>query len=93
MLYLIGCFVVEKNRCRHRKQRIEIWPVFERFRHLLASNHLKEADDAYRDARELLEANPEIRPDICSIVVDEAQDMGTQAFLLLRALVPKGPNE
>ncbi|MEA3260611.1 MAG: AAA family ATPase [Pseudomonadota bacterium] len=77
----------------NRKQRIEIWPVFERFRHLLASNHLKEADDAYRDARELLEANPEIRPDICSIVVDEAQDMGTQAFLLLRALVPKGPND
>jgi len=77
----------------NRKQRIEIWPVFERFRHLLASNHLKETDDAYRDARELLEANPEIRPDICSIVVDEAQDMGTQAFLLLRALVPKGPND
>ncbi|MAX54835.1 MAG: DNA helicase [Alcanivoracaceae bacterium] len=77
----------------NRKQRIEIWPVFERFRHLLASNHLKETDDAYRDARELLEANPELRPNICSVVVDEAQDMGTQAFLLLRALVPKGEND
>ena len=77
----------------NRKQRIEIWPVFERYRHLLASNHLKETDDAYRDARKLLESNPDIRPSLCSIVVDEAQDMGTQAFLLLRALVPVGAND
>jgi len=77
----------------NRKQRIEIWPVFERFRHLLASNHLKETDDAYRDARELLESNPGIRPPLCSIVVDEAQDMGTQAFLFLRSLVPVGAND
>ena len=77
----------------NRKQRIEIWPVFERFRHSLASNHLKETDDAYRDARNLLESNPKIRPELCSIVVDEAQDLGAQAFLFLRALVPPGPND
>jgi len=77
----------------NRQQRVEIWPVFERFRHLLASNHLKETDDVYRDARELLEANPELRPALCSVIVDEAQDMGTQAFMLLRALVPPGPND
>jgi len=77
----------------NRQQRVEIWPVFERYRHLLASNHLKEADDAYRDARQLLESNPELRPNLCSVIVDEAQDMGTQAFMLIRALVPAGPND
>ncbi|WP_457943785.1 UvrD-helicase domain-containing protein [Vreelandella alkaliphila] len=77
----------------NRQQRVEIWPVFERYRHLLASNHLKEADDAYRDARKLLEANPDLRPSISSVIVDEAQDMGTQAFMLLRALVPEGKND
>lgn len=77
----------------NRQQRIEIWPVFERYRHLLSSNYLKEADDAYRDARRLLESSPELRPNLCSVIVDEAQDMGTQAFMLIRALVPVGPND
>ncbi|MFC2993402.1 UvrD-helicase domain-containing protein [Halomonas tibetensis] len=77
----------------NRQQRVEIWPVFERFRHILASNYLKETDDAYRDARQLLETNPELRPNLCSVIVDEAQDMGSQAFMLLRALVPPGPND
>ena len=77
----------------NRQQRVDIWPVFERFRHLLASNHLKETDDAYRDARHLLEANPDLRPNLCSVIVDEAQDMGAQAFMLLRALVVPGLND
>lgn len=77
----------------NRQQRVDIWPVFQRYRHLLVSNHLKEADDAYRDARALLEAQPELRPPLCAVIVDEAQDMGTQALQLLRALVPPGPND
>ncbi len=77
----------------NRQQRVEIWPVFERFRHLLASNHLKETDDAYRDARQLIENAPEARPALCAVVVDEAQDMGTQAFKLIRALVPSCAND
>ncbi|MBU0922226.1 MAG: UvrD-helicase domain-containing protein [Pseudomonadota bacterium] len=77
----------------NRQQRIEIWPVFERYRHLLSSNYLKEPDDAYRDARRLLEGSPELRPNICAVIVDEAQDMGTQAFMLIRALVPPSPND
>lgn len=77
----------------NRQQRVNIWPVFERYRHLLASNHLKETDDVYRDARKLLENKPELRPNLCSVVVDEAQDMGSQAFMLIRALVPPGPND
>lgn len=77
----------------NRQQRVDIWPVFERYRHLLASNHLKEADDAYRDARSLIENDTEKRPNLCSVIVDEAQDMGTQAFKLIRALVPESPND
>lgn len=77
----------------NRLQRVQIWPVFERYRHLLASNHLKEADDLYRDARSLLEGRPELRPRLGSVIVDEAQDMGTQAFMLIRALVPPRPND
>ena len=77
----------------NRQQRVEIWPVFERYRHLLSSNYLKETDDAYRDARELIENNPELRPDLAAVIVDEAQDMGTQAFKLIRALVPFRPND
>lgn len=77
----------------NRQQRVAIWPVFERYRHLLASNHLKETDDVYRDARHLIEAQPELRPGLCALVVDEAQDMGTQAFKLIRALVPPRAND
>ncbi|MEH6387771.1 MAG: UvrD-helicase domain-containing protein [Pseudomonas profundi] len=77
----------------NRQQRVEIWPVFERYRHLLASNYLKEPDDAYRDARNLLESQPNLRPALCSVIVDEAQDMGTQAFMLIRSLVENGPND
>jgi len=77
----------------NRQQRVEIWPVFERYRHLLASNYLKETDDAYRDARELIENKPELRPALAAVIVDEAQDMGSQAFMLIRALVPPGQND
>lgn len=77
----------------NREQRVAIWPVFERYRHLLASNYLKETDDAYRDARQLIEHRPELRPDLAAVIVDEAQDMGTQAFMLMRALVPPGAND
>lgn len=77
----------------NRQQRIDIWPVFERYRHLLASNHLKETDDAYRDARNLLAINPGLRVGLSSVIVDEAQDMGTQAFMLIRALVEPGSND
>ncbi|MCX2779241.1 UvrD-helicase domain-containing protein [Microbulbifer thermotolerans] len=77
----------------NRKQRVDIWPVFERYRYLLTSNRLKETDDIYRDARVLLENNPELRPNLYAVIVDEAQDMGTQAFKLIRALVPEGPND
>ncbi len=69
-----------------RKSRKGIWPVFEEYRVLLKENGLKEGDDAMRDARQLLEGKGEILP-YRAIIVDEAQDMGPQAFKLIRQMI------
>jgi len=76
----------------NREQRVKIWPVFEEYRHLLNKARQKETDDAYRDAAQFISAQG-IDLSYCSIVVDEAQDMGSQAFMLLRAMVPEGKND
>jgi len=70
----------------NRKTRKAIWPVFEEYRVLLKENGLKEIDDAMRDARQLLENKGEILP-YRAIIVDEAQDMGPQAFRLIRQMI------
>ncbi len=69
-----------------RKMRKEIWPVFEEYRVLLNENGLREGDDAMRDARQLLEGKGDILP-YRAVVVDEAQDMGPQAFRLIRQMI------
>jgi superfamily I DNA/RNA helicase len=52
---------------------------------------LAEPDDAYREAIEILGSEaPSLS--YSSVVVDEAQDMGEQAFRLIRAIVPKRPD-
>lgn len=76
----------------NRKARKAIWPVFEEYRLLLNENGWREPDDAMRDARNILEVQG-LRLPYKSIVVDEAQDMGTQAFRLLRQMVPEGPDD
>jgi len=75
-----------------RKDRKEIWPVFEEFRALLSENRLKDSDDLYRDAARLVEREGGERP-YRAVIVDEAQDFGPQAFRLIRALTPEGPND
>lgn len=77
-----------------RASRQQVWPVFEDYRASLTENGLKESDDAMRDARAILEQKGDILP-YKSIIVDEAQDMGTQAFRLLRQIIPGGdrPND
>jgi superfamily I DNA/RNA helicase len=78
----------------NRRERKLIWPVFEEYRLLLDEHGLREPDDAMRDAYRLLEQEDTDRA-YQSIVVDEAQDMGPQAFRLLRQLIPGGdqPND
>ena len=74
-----------------RAKRDAIWPVFEEYRAQLASRRLKEVDDAYRDAAQLI-AKEGHHP-YAAIVVDETQDFGPQALRLLRALIEPGAND
>jgi superfamily I DNA/RNA helicase len=74
-----------------RAKRDAIWPVFEEYRAQLASRRLKEVDDAYRDAAQLIEK--ERHHPYSAIVVDETQDFGPQALRLLRALIKPGTND
>lgn len=83
---------VGRHRRLNRRQRSEIWPIFEEYRALLAENGLAEPADAFRAARELIESNKPTLP-YRAVVVDEAQDFGNEAFRLIRALVPKGEND
>ncbi|MCP4119758.1 MAG: AAA family ATPase [Desulfobacteraceae bacterium] len=76
----------------NRKARKAIWQVFEEYQMLLAEKNYREPADAMRDARQLIEKRGVTLP-YSSIIVDEAQDMGTQAFSLLRAMVPESPND
>jgi len=72
-----------------RKQRRPVWAVFEEYRVLLNEHGVREADDAFHDARILLEKKGSVLP-YKAIIVDEAQDMGAQIFKLLRAMLPGG---
>ncbi len=70
-----------------RKEKQSIWPVFEEYRALLTEHGLRELGDIHRDVRQLLQREKGPRP-YRSIVVDEAQDLGAEAFRLLRELAP-----
>lgn len=76
-----------------RSKRDAVWPVFEEYRGQLASRKLKEVDDAYREVATMLQAAQAQACDYSAIVVDETQDLGPQALKLLRALIPRGPND
>lgn len=75
-----------------RSTRKKIWPVFQAYRLQLQEHGLRDVDDAYRDAREMLALNPGILP-YRHVLVDETQDMGEQALKLTRQIVPLGPND
>lgn len=72
-----------------RAQRKDVWVVFEEYRNLLEKRLLREPEDALRDAKALIEKG-KVRVSYRSVVVDEAQDMSTAAFALLRQIVPAG---
>ena len=75
-----------------RRARVRVWPVFEEYRAQLAERGLKEVDDAYRDAAALLR-DDNSGSGYAAVVVDEAQDMGAQAFSLIRAIAPAGRDD
>ncbi|GAA6159161.1 ATP-dependent helicase [Ruegeria sp. HU-ET01832] len=71
-----------------RRKRATLWDIFSDYRARVVSAGLAEADDAYREAAELLLSEAPNLP-YAAVVVDEAQDMGEQAFKLIRAIVPE----
>ena len=75
-----------------RAQRRAVWPVFEAYRTLLDARGLRESLDAMRDAANLLRARLG-QSAYRAVVVDEAQDMSTTAFALLRQIIPERPND
>ena len=71
----------------NRKDKAGIWPVFEEYRALLTESGMRELGDIHRDARLLLEREKGVHL-YRSVVVDEAQDLGAEAFRLLRTIAP-----
>jgi len=72
----------------NRMQRDAVWPVFEEFRALMRQKGLKDSEDAMYDVCSLLKNRGEAERPYCSIIVDEAQDLGPADFALIRALAP-----
>lgn len=73
-----------------RRKRATLWDLFAEYRARMISEGLAEPDDAYREAVEILSVEAPNLP-YAAVIVDEAQDMGEQAFRLIRAIVPETP--
>lgn len=71
-----------------RRRRASLWKIFSDFRARMVDERLAEPDEAYRDAIEIMNSEAPNLP-YSSVVVDEAQDMGEQAFRVVRAIVPE----
>lgn len=76
----------------NRKQRADIWSVFEEVRTQLHHQGLKTFEDATLDAVDLL-SQRDVRLPYGTVIVDETQDMGPQALTLIRQLVPEAEND
>jgi hypothetical protein len=69
----------------NRAGRAKIWPVFDSYRTQLENNSLREPEDAMREARLYIQTKGLVFP-YRAVIVDEAQDMGMQAFSLIRTI-------
>lgn len=76
----------------NRALRKAVWPVFENYRLGLNDAGLKEAEDVYRDALTLIQSKS-IQLPYTSLIVDEGQDFGLNAFRLIRQLAPEDKND
>lgn len=77
----------------NRKQRAEIWPVFEEMRIQLAQKHFTTIEDAVHDAMAELEKDTLGSDRYRAIVVDEGQDFGPEMLQLLRRMVKPQDND
>lgn len=69
------------------RQKADLWPIFENFRAQMEAQGLAEPEDAYRHARSIIEFSTPF-PAYRAVVVDEIQDMGSEALRLIRSIVP-----
>ena len=76
----------------NRKQRAAIWPVFDEIRSEMQTKGWKTYQDATLDAVDLLQKS-ENPPKYSHVVVDEAQDMGSEALRLIRHLAAEDKND
>jgi len=74
-----------------RRQRAEIWKVFERYRELLQQQGKLEWGDVVREVRLYIEKQ-KIDAGYSAVLSDEVQDFSAGDLKLLRALAPQGPN-
>lgn len=70
-----------------RAAKMTIWTVFAAYRANLDAENLSEPEDAYRDARDMLRTKAVLLR-YRGVVVDEAQDLGAEAFRLIAAIAP-----
>ena len=75
-----------------RKERMGVWEVFEEYMELMNDKGYRDVGSAMKDARSILVENPNLLP-YKSVIVDEGQDLGSQAYMLLRKIVDEGPND
>ena len=75
-----------------RDAKKRIWSVFQEYRAQLNEQGKKELIDLVRDARGLIQGKGIILP-YRAVIVDEAQDMSSEAFRLLRAIAMEGAND
>jgi hypothetical protein len=75
-----------------RLQRKALWPVFAEYRAQLHAANLREPEEAFREACQLIgQEKPQLG--IRAMVVDEAQDISAAAYTLIRAAVPLAEND
>ncbi|WP_198551782.1 UvrD-helicase domain-containing protein, partial [Streptococcus pneumoniae] len=75
-----------------RALRKSIWPVFAEYRAQLQAANLREPEEAFREASQLVrKEKPELG--IRAMVVDEAQDISNAAFELIRTAVAEAEND
>ncbi len=73
----------------NRKERTQVWSVFQRFRELLEEHGLSDWQDLMREARLYIEKQKIPLP-YQAVLADEIQDFTRSGLKLLRALVPEG---
>ena len=75
---------VGRGTALDRKKRAALWPIFKTVRARMTEAGLATLDDAYREAINLIGRRGKDWLPYSAVVVDEAQDMGEQAFRLVR---------